>query len=109
MISLDGYIKRGDRFIGRGRVLRIPFQLYDEGWRDLMVYECRKKGFGMGLLIVSGHHSGTPVVYLPEVSMGGHEGVISAVWLRNNFAEYVYECSADKIYVLERPLPPAII
>ena len=84
----------------------MPFPMYNEVWRDLMVYDCLKDGYGMGLLVITGHHSGTPVVYLPKESGGGHKGAVSAVWLRDNFAEWVYECSIDEVYILDRPESP---
>ena len=94
-------------FISNGYIIRSPFPLYEELWRDLMVYDCRKEGFGAGLLVVTGRHAGTPAVYLPEESSSGHQVVISARWLADNFSKWVYECAIDQILVLDRPLPPA--
>lgn len=92
-------------FIGRGRIIKFPGdQIIHEKWLNVMVYDCSKEGFGMGLLVVSGHKSGLTLQILPEESQGKGRGVINTAWLTANFNKWVYEeVDIDKVYVCDRP------
>lgn len=96
-----------NEFIGRGRILRFPGdKVIHEAWIDVMVYECNKEGFGMGLLIVSGNKSGLTLQILPNESQGKAKVAIDTKWLLYNFSNWVYEeTDIEKVYISDRPQP----
>ncbi|MDI6838720.1 MAG: Imm45 family immunity protein, partial [Rhizobiaceae bacterium] len=58
-----------DAMLGCGRILRFPGdgQIH-EAWLDVMIYNAFQSDRGMGLLVISGHKAGYPLVVLPQES-----------------------------------------
>jgi len=76
--------------LGVGDVLRLP-ENYDLGPGsepvDLLVYDPRDTGCGLGLMVISGYKSGLMLCVLPRDSTGA-EGGLSVDWLLAHWAEW---------------------
>lgn len=96
-----------DVMLGRGQILRFPGDgQVHETWLDVMIYFAHEVDRGMGLLVISGHKAGHPLVILPQDS--GANGV-SVIWLKTHFNEWIYETAPiEDVYVLDRPAAPVM-
>jgi len=93
-----------DEFIGRGEVLRMRSKYPYEDIVDFMVFDPIEKGYGMGLIVSSGHKAGLISVLLPLESLGSvSRGAIETKWLIENWNKWVFsDCDVSQVCIAEQ-------
>jgi len=94
--------------IWSGAIIRARLSYLDEV-ADFLVFSPNEKGYGEGLVYVTGYHAGTIYLILPADSLPKDKKGVSRNWLIQNWTKSVdVKGDVNKVYVAERYANPSM-